>query len=112
MSTVESTDVKSCHEIIGDCDEKSENKESLSRKESSSSSEYVVVGEQPSNLTSPVLEYAANEREISDAIALVPTNVAVGKSIFYDCLDASPLNENNSFHKSDTDDGEYANKTE
>lgn len=89
----------------------SENKESLSRKESSSSSEYVVVGEQPaSNLTSPVLEYAANEREISDALAIVPPSSnlvgAVGKSIFYDCLDASPLNENNSFQKSDTDDGE------
>lgn len=107
--------------IVDNSEEVSENKEPLSRKESSSSSEYVVVCEQPSHLTSPVLEYVANETEINDAIRVVssskplnalpsPTNHAnavVGKSIFYDCLDASPLNENNSFQKSDTDEGEY-----
>jgi hypothetical protein len=99
---------KSC----GDGDEK--NKESLSRKESSSSSEYVVVCES-NNPTSPVLEFVVCENELHDAITgLQPapmmqsptTPNVIGKSIFYDCLDASPLNDNNSFQKSDTDDGE------
>jgi hypothetical protein len=97
----------------GDCDE--QNKESLSRKESSSSSEYVVVCES-NNPTSPVLEFVVSENELHDALGpgLQPINTmiqspstpnVIGKSIFYDCLDASPLHDNNSFQKSDTDDG-------
>lgn len=81
----------------------------LSRKSSessSSSSDYVVVGENNKSLTSPVLEYVVSENELQDAIAANSVNMinspstpnVVGKSIFYDCLnDSSPLN--------DTDDG-------
>lgn len=82
----------------------------LTRKSSesstSSSSDYVVVGENNKSLTSPVLEYIVSENELQDAIAANSVNMinspstpnVVGKSIFYDCLnDPSPLN--------DTDDG-------
>jgi hypothetical protein len=96
-------------------EEKKEEKDSLSRKsssESSSSSDYVVVADNK-GLTSPVLEFIVSENDLQDAIA-IPTNMInspstpniVGKSVFYDCLDPSPLNENLSFQKSDTDDGE------
>lgn len=95
----------------------------LSRKSSessNSSSDYVVVGENNNkSLTSPVLGYVVSENELEDAI-LSPTAAnminspstpnVVGKSIFYDCLnDPSPLNENLSFQKSDTDEGEFLN---
>lgn len=95
---------------------KEENQDSLSRKdsESSSSSDYVVVvGDNNKGLTSPVLEFIVSENDLQDAIAN-PGNMinspstpnVVGKSIFYDCLnDPSPLNENMSSQKSDTDDG-------
>lgn len=96
-------------------EEKKEVKDSLSRKssseESSSSSDYVVVGDNK-GLTSPVLEFIVSENDLQDAIA-APGNMinspstpnVVGKSVFYDCLDPSPLIENLSFQKSDTDDG-------
>jgi hypothetical protein len=96
---------------------KEEIKDSLSRKsssESSESSDYVVVaGDNNKGLTSPVLEFIVSENDLQDAIA-APGNMinspstpnVVGKSIFYDCLnDPSPLNENLSFQKSDTDEG-------
>ena len=88
----------------------------LSRKSSESSSgssDYVVVGDNNKSLTSPVLAYVVSENDLQDA-NLSPLNMlnspstpnVVGKSIFYDCLnDPSPLNENLSFQKSDTDDG-------
>lgn len=91
-------------------------KDPLSRKSSessNSSSDYVVVGDNNKSLTSPVLAYIVSENDLEDAIAS-PNNMinspstpnVVGKSIFYDCLnDPSPLNENSSFQKSDTDDG-------
>lgn len=96
-----------------------ENKDSLSRKSSessSSSSDYVVVGDNNKSLTSPVLGYVVSENELEDAIAIAAnsgnminspsTPNVVGKSIFYDCLnDPSPLNENSSYQKSDTEDG-------
>lgn len=97
-------------------EEEKEEKDSLSRKsssESSESSDYVVVGNNKSLLTSPVLEFIVSENDLQDAIA-VPGNMinspstpnVVGKSVFYDCLDPSPLNENSiSFQKSDTDEG-------
>lgn len=96
-------------------EESKEERDSLSRKstsESSESSDYVVVGNNKS-LTSPVLEFIVSENDLQDAIA-IPGNMVnspstpnvVGKSVFYDCLDPSPLNENSiSFQKSDTDEG-------
>jgi hypothetical protein len=99
-------------------EEKAEEKDPLSRKSSessSSSSDYVVVGDNNKSLTSPVLAYVVSENDLEDAIAIAsPANMinspstpnVVGKSIFYDCLnDPSPLNENSSFQKSDTDEG-------
>lgn len=91
-------------------------KDSVSRKSSessTSSSDYVVVGDNKS-LTSPVLGYVVSENDLEDAIAANSVNMinspstpnVVGKSIFYDCLnDPSPSNENLSFQKSDTDEG-------
>lgn len=87
-------------------------KNSFSRKSSDSSDDYVVVvgdGDTNKSLTSPVLEYVVSATDLEDAIAVHPSQTAsspsspsvVGKSIFYDC----PLNENLSFHKSDTDEG-------
>lgn len=96
-------------------EESKEKKDSLSRKssESSSSSDYVVVADNK-GLTSPVLEFIVSENDLQDAIAN-PANMInspstpniVGKSVFYDCLDPSPLNENLSFQKSDTDEGKW-----
>lgn len=100
--------------------------EKLSEKnssESSTSSDYVVVGDNKNSLTLPVLGYVVSENDaiadaIEDAIAVntvslinSPSSTIVGKSIFYDCLnDPSPLNENLSFHKSDTDEGSIFNR--
>lgn len=101
---------------------KSENKDSSTRKSSESSSStnsgsFVVLDEKP--LVSPVLgSNLVSEVDLQDAIAIAQlhdctgvminspsTPNVVGKSIFYDCLnDPSPLNENLSFQKSDTDD--------
>lgn len=107
--------------------EKAENKESGSRKSSessnTSSSDYVVVAQDNNtSLKSPVLEgNIVSANDLEDAIA-APENMLnspstpniVGKSIFYDCLDLdkslndpSPINENFSFQKSDTDEGEW-----
>jgi hypothetical protein len=102
--------------IVKVTEDKAEEKDPLSRKSSessSSSSDYVVVGDNNKSLTSPVLAYVVSENDLQDAIAS-PANMinspstpnVVGKSIFYDCLnDPSPLNENSSFQKSDTDEG-------
>lgn len=95
---------------------KVEEMDKLSRKssESSSSSDYVVVGDNNKAITSPILGYIVSENDLEDAIDAHSVNIVnspsttnvVGKSIFYDCLnDPSPSNENLSFQKSDTDDG-------
>lgn len=81
-----------------------------SSQSSTSSSDYVVVGDNKP-LISPVLGYCVSENDLEEAIMANMTNLpstpnVIGKSIFYDCInDPSPSNETLSFQKSDTDEG-------